>query len=87
MQQKLDLEKSIAEIFSRVYTEHVDAEAPQLSDDTVLLKTGLDSLGFAILIVELEEGLGYDPFTLSDVSFYPETFKQFVDFYDEHRPE
>lgn len=34
----------------------------QIDADTVLLESGLDSLGFAILIARLEEELGYDPF-------------------------
>src|SRR6185312_1103506 len=35
-----------------------------LGDDSVLLESGLDSLGFAVLVVRLEETLGYDPFVL-----------------------
>ena len=34
---------------------------PELQDSTVLLETGLDSLAFAVLVVRLEESLGYDP--------------------------
>jgi len=53
----------------------------------VLLETGLDSLGFAIFVSELEDQLGYDPFTLSQDAFYPQTFGEFVDFYAKHRPQ
>ncbi len=34
-----------------------------LSDDTVLLESGLDSLCFAIIVARLEDQLGVDPFT------------------------
>jgi acyl carrier protein len=34
-----------------------------ISDDTVLLQSGLDSLGFAMLVAQLEEELGVDPFS------------------------
>ena len=36
---------------------------PALTDDLVLLDSGLDSLALAILVVRLEETLGCDPFT------------------------
>lgn len=32
-------------------------------DDLVLLKSGLDSIGFAVLVTHLESELGFDPFT------------------------
>jgi acyl carrier protein len=57
-----------------------------LSDETFLLESGLDSLGFAVLVSRLEEDLGYDPFTLSDVPFYPRKFGEFVSFYEANRP-
>ena len=37
-----------------------------IKDDTVLLESGLDSFGFAVLVVRLEEVLGYDPFTIME---------------------
>ena len=35
----------------------------ELNDNTVLLQSGLDSLGFAVLVSRLEDELGYDPFS------------------------
>ena len=32
----------------------------EITGDTILLESGLDSLGFAILVALLEEKLGYD---------------------------
>lgn len=55
-------------------------------DDTVLLESGLDSLGFAILIARLEEELGYDPFTMMDEPIYPQTFGQLVEVYQRFAP-
>ena len=51
-------------------------------DDTVLLESGLDSLGFAILVAKLEELLGYDPFTEMEEPIYPQNFLEFVKIYE-----
>ena len=62
---------------------------PELKDDSVLLETGLDSLGFAVLVALLEEELGFDPFQMIDEPVYPQTFGEFVRFYEvinEKRP-
>lgn len=81
------LKEKIQEVFNDVYTGQTPgAEPVALADDTVLLDTGLDSLGFAILVTQLEEELDYDPFTLSSDAFYPQTFGEFVDFYHENQP-
>lgn len=58
----------------------------QIDTDTVLLESGLDSLGFAILIARLEEELGYDPFTMMDEPVYPQTFGQLVEVYQRFAP-
>lgn len=57
-----------------------------LTDDTVLLESGLDSLGFAVLVARLEEDLGYDPFTIADEAIYPRTFAEFVSVYERFKP-
>ena len=55
---------------------------PPLTDDLVLLDSGLDSLGIAILVARLEETLGFDPFTESDDVAYPVTLGDFIRFYE-----
>lgn len=55
---------------------------PDISSETILLQSGLDSLGFAILIARLEEDLGYDPFTLMEEPIYPQTFAELVEIYE-----
>ena len=51
----------------RAIAEENDLELPKkLEDDMVLLDSGLDSLGFAILVTDLEGSLGFDPFVMMD---------------------
>ena len=85
------MNKTIKEIisvtFSRVFSEQAEGVTlPLLSDDLVLLESGLDSMGFAVLVVELEEILGFDPFSISEEAFYPSTLGEFVSFYEKHEP-
>ena len=81
------IRETISATFSRVFTEQAEgASLPLLSDDLVLLESGLDSMGFAVLVVELEEILGFDPFSISKEAFYPSTFGEFVSFYEKHEP-
>jgi acyl carrier protein len=67
-----------------VYRRSTQKDLQNLTDESVLLETGLDSLGFAILVTRLEEELGYDPFTQSDTAVYPKTFREFVQLYEQH---
>ena len=62
--------------------EEQKKKLPSLTDDLVLLDSGLDSLAFAILVARLEETLGLDPFTESDDIFYPVTLGDFIRFYE-----
>lgn len=58
----------------------------ELTTDTLLLQTGLDSLGFAILVTILEEDLGYDPFVMMEDPVYPTTFGEFIAIYSQYMP-
>ena len=61
-----DLENLISLTFDKVYkTQTGNKNNAKLIDETILLDTGLDSLGFAVLVAQLDEELGFDPFTLS----------------------
>ena len=53
-----------------------------LGDDAPLAASGLDSLGFAILVARLEERLAVDPFSTSDEVSLPVTFGDLVRFYE-----
>jgi len=60
-----------------------DKKLTPLTDDLELVATGLDSIGFAILVARLEDLLGTDPFTNPDMAFYPVTFGHFVGLYED----
>jgi len=55
---------------------------PPLTDDLVLLDSGLDSLGIAILVTRLEDTLGVDPFTESEITSPPVTLGEFIGLYE-----
>jgi hypothetical protein len=65
----------------KVADEQAKSLAP-LSDDLVLLDSGLDSLCFAVLVARLEDTLGVDPFTASDDVAFPVTLGDFVKVYE-----
>ena len=74
-------------VYKKVYSSQNKGEtAPTIKDETVLLDSGLDSLGNAILITRLEEELGYDPFSISKEAYYPKTFGELVEFYRTNTP-
>jgi acyl carrier protein len=56
---------------------------PPVSDDMLLLESGLDSLGVAILVTRLEDALGLDPFTESEITTSPPvTLGDFIRLYE-----
>ncbi|KOY60625.1 acyl carrier protein [Photorhabdus heterorhabditis] len=78
------MRNKITEVFHEALEMTNSQLTGELSDDTILLESGLDSLGFAILVARLEEELGYDPFSVMDNAVYPTTFKDFVDIYHQY---
>jgi acyl carrier protein len=72
---------TITSEMQRVAEEQRVTLAP-LTDDLVLLDSGLDSLCFAILVARLEDTLGVDPFTASDDVSFPVTLHDFVRAYE-----
>ncbi len=70
----------ISEI-EQIAREHKKTLAP-LTEDAVLMNTGLDSLCFAVLVARLEDRLGVDPFSASDDVTFPETLGDFVRIYE-----
>lgn len=79
----MSVRESIINIFEEV-VEQTNSEllVSELRDDTVLLESGLDSLGFAILVAQLDEELDIDPFVEMDEPVYPRTFGEFVSIYE-----
>lgn len=76
--------QNVIETTLRATLEEDGRDVPaQFTADMVLLEeSGLDSLGFAILVSKLEVELGYDPFVLMDTPVYPRTFSEFVATYE-----
>ncbi len=81
----MDIRQIILEELEDLFDED-DLEMPEFTDDTLLLDTDLDSLGFAVLVTRLDERLGYDPFSLMDDPVYPATLKEFVTVYERFAP-
>src|ERR1700691_28444 len=77
----MTVQAMIFEQFEQVAREQEKAIAP-LSDELVLLESGLDSLCFAIVVAKLEDELGVDPFTASEDVYFPVTLGEFVKFYE-----
>jgi acyl carrier protein len=82
----MNVRNEIIRIFHEILQETGAELRGELTDQSVLLESGLDSLGFAILVARLDEELGYDPFSISNQAFYPTTFGEFVSFYEQHGP-
>jgi len=61
-------------------------DLPPLTEDLVLLDSGLDSLGVAILVTRLEDTLGFDPFTDAQMSAPPVTLGDFIRIYENAAP-
>ena len=73
---------TIASLIEEIAAEQQVRVAP-LTDDLVLLDSGLDSLCFAILVARLEDKIGVDPFTAAEDAYFPETFGDFVEAYEQ----
>jgi len=77
----MSVKLTIMDQMAQIAREHGKSLAP-LRDDLVLLDSGLDSLGFAVLVARLEDRLGIDPFTASEDALFPVTFGDFVKVYE-----
>lgn len=81
----MDIKETVVALIGELLEED-DLPVPALDDDTVLLESGLDSLGFAVLVTRLEDVVGYDPFSMMDEPVYPTTLSEFVDVYTANAP-
>jgi acyl carrier protein len=77
----MSVKLTIMQQMEQVAREHGKILSP-LSDDLVLANSGLDSLGFAVLVARLEDTLGVDPFTAAEDAFFPLTLGDFVKVYE-----
>lgn len=79
------MKKIILEKFNEALEQtDVEQRYDEISDDQILLESGLDSLGFAVLVALLEEELDLDPFQEMEFAVYPTTFGEFVAIYEKY---
>jgi acyl carrier protein len=78
----MSVKSTVVSLFEQVAQEQ-QVKLPALSDDLVLTDSGLDSLGFAILVARLEDALGFDPFSSSEDVYFPVTLGDFVKVYED----
>ena len=64
----MSVKAEIQSQFEQVAREQKKRLAP-LTDDLVLLDSGLDSLCVAIIVARLEDRLGVDPFNVADADW------------------
>lgn len=79
------IRNKIISALEQIAAEHDKSLAP-LTDDLPLLDSGLDSLGFAILVARLEGELDVDPFTASEDIVFPVTLGDLVKLYESATP-
>jgi acyl carrier protein len=79
----MSVRSTITTQFEQVAVEQ-KRKLARLSDDLKLLDSGLDSLSFALIVMRLEESLGFDPFDVADEIKFPVTFGDFVKLYENH---
>ena len=80
---EMSVRSTVTAQFEQVAAEQKRKLAP-LTDDLRLLDSGLDSLSFALIVMRLEEALGFDPFDVADDVRFPVTFADFVKLYEGH---
>jgi len=74
--------EQIRATFNSLWEEDHEGPPPMLESDTILLETGFDSMAFAVLVAQLDDDLGVDPFALDMDADPPVTFAEFVGFYE-----
>jgi acyl carrier protein len=77
----MSVRSTVTLTFEQVAVEMKRKLAP-LSDDLLLLDSGLDSLGFAIIVARLEDTLGVDPFSDAEATEFPVTLGDLVGLYE-----
>jgi acyl carrier protein len=80
----MSVRSAVVSQFEQVAIEQKKTLA-RLSDDKKLLDVGLDSLSLALIVVRLEEVLGFDPFDSSEDVQFPVTFGEFLSLYENRK--
>lgn len=77
----MSVRSEILEQFKQVAAEQGMRLGP-LSDELLLLDSGLDSLCFAILVSRLESVLAVDPFSTNSATPFPVNLGEFIRIYE-----
>ena len=77
----MDIRNIVLTTLSELLLEET-GQVTSIGENLILLESGLDSLGLAVLITRLESLIGFDPFTISEAPYYPKTLKEFIAFYE-----
>jgi acyl carrier protein len=80
-QEQVSIKSAVISEIQQVAQEH-KKDLPPLTDELLLLDSGLDSLGIAIVVTRLDDALGFDPFTDSDNLDFPVTVGDFIRLYE-----
>ena len=81
----MSVRASVLAQFERVAQEQKKTLAP-LTDDLELLESGLDSLCLAVIVAQLEDALGVDPFSAAEDEEFPVTLGDFIELYEHAAP-
>lgn len=76
----MSLRVTVQSMFELVAKEQKRQLSP-LTDELLLLNSGLDSLSLALIVARLEDSVGFDPFATIDR--FPVTFGDFVKLYED----
>jgi acyl carrier protein len=80
---QMSVRAAVTAQFEQVAVEQ-QRKLARLTDDLKLLESGLDSLSFALIVMRLEDALGFDPFDSPEAVQFPVTFGDFVKLYENH---
>lgn len=77
----MDIKETIVKVIHEAASHRESEIVEGFDGNSILLDSGLDSLGYAIVVALLEEELNYDPFSLMEEPVYPKTLNEFIDIY------
>ena len=83
---KKELDKIIIKAMIVIAGESNLTLVEPINESTELLQSGLDSMGFAVLVAQLDEELGYDPFVMMEDPYYPTKYGELLDIYFKYFP-
>jgi acyl carrier protein len=77
----VDIRETVESTILQVAAEQ-SKKLPPISDDLLLLESGLDSLCLAVIVAKLEDALEVDPFSAMEQLAFPKTVGDFINLYE-----